>query len=108
MSSFRIGDKVVCVVDAFARHTSAQAKYFPKQDKVYTVRGVREFGDGVPGILLDEVQNNQSSVRLFDPVEPETIEPCWYAWRFRPVSERELEIADHSNRSVFEKQTECV
>jgi hypothetical protein len=106
MSTFCIGQKIVCVTDAFTDSAGQSAKVFPKYGEIYTVRGVREFADGVPGILLEELQNDPTAIRIVDPVAPEQIEPSWFAWRFRPVLDETAETVGNAARSTDEKRPE--
>lgn len=85
--TFHVGQKVVCVSELVDPKWDEET--YPKKGLIYTVRGVFEFDDK-PYLLLEEIVNP----RRYDQ-EPE--ECVFWAFRFRPVTERKTDIA------IFEK-----
>ncbi|MBN9007278.1 MAG: hypothetical protein J0H40_17910 [Rhizobiales bacterium] len=80
--SFRLGQKVVCIVDSdrwiCGRHVR------PKKGCIYTVRSV-----------LPADHHGPESIRLYEIVNPSTSaigEPAYFAAGFRLIEERETDI----------------
>ena len=79
---FNIGQKVVCVDDAFPAGINDIYNALPKRNKIYTVRDIVSAQDfqcrETAGVYLDELVNI---------VNKHGIEPGFQCWRFRELEE---------------------
>jgi hypothetical protein len=83
MNIFFVGMKVVCVDDADpTKPFPYQMPNRPVRGCVYTVRDVAINDVGEIGIWVHELFNPN-----WRPGRARMIEPAFYAWRFRPISE---------------------
>ena len=94
MCNFHVGQKVVLVDDeprqygvTRERALSLGATY-PKKGPVYTIREVYVSNLGTPAVLLEEIENVQTSISLGFKCEI-----GFDADRFRPVVERKTDIS---------------
>ena len=72
MNRFKVGDKVICINDAYSvRIPQCMFMEFPKKGREYTIRGFCEEGISMH---LEEIRN--------EPV-PKRGEIWFYNWRFR-------------------------
>lgn len=98
--SFYVGQKVVCVDDAFdwAKHGYGDEVH-PIKDQIYTIRELvtsQFWRLGEPCLILEEIRN---PVRLYRRRDGGTgpYEQAFLVARFRPIVERKYDI------SVFKK-----
>lgn len=80
--NFHVGQKVVCIDDNFSRKFVTN----PVMSKIYTLREVYPFADGI-GVLLDEIRNEPRQW------SDDYGEPGFRASRFRPVVEKKTDIS---------------
>ena len=102
MSSFRIGQKVVCVDDEWDKNhrlvLSIPGMRFPKRGHIYTVREF--FVDPTGGVSLRLVELVNVVVQYAEG----TFEPGWGCRRFRPVVDRKTDISIFTDLLKTSKQ----
>lgn len=84
--NFRVGQKVVCVSEPARRDMVID----PVEGVVYTVRGVSKDHRGDIGIHLSEIVNRP---RRIIGLGGDVREPGFFAYHFRPVSQRKTDIS---------------
>lgn len=97
---FRIGQKVVCVDDAFgsdwrSRWEDAGAKTFPVKDGIYTVRAMVSRSCGRLGLRFYEIVNPEA--KCWHDGQRVVAEIVFNSHYFRPLVDRETDI------TVFEQ-----
>lgn len=80
---WHIGQKVVCVDDAFHPLQGLYLRNLPARGQIYTVRGAKRNG----ALVVEELVNPPIPRRLADGRVIQE-EPHWHRLRFRPAQER--------------------
>lgn len=88
MTHLRIGQMVVCVDGDFrgVHPLDKTLCQFPARGRIYTIRGFLVRPDDGLGLLLEEIVNPA------DYYSDGYGEPAFFAYRFRPVKETNIEI----------------
>lgn len=91
MSIFRVGQKVVCVDDAFAWKNTIYAGQvtLPTLHAIYTIRAVDEYERGVI-LAFKEVHNTPKVLKAYG--NSTMREPMFLAYHFRPVVNTDISI----------------
>jgi hypothetical protein len=83
---FSVGQMVVCIDDRWVG-AAVYRLVTPVKGIIYTIRSVRNSGDGTVGFLLEEITNQP-----LDSVLDGLCEPTFDVNCFRPIKETSIEI----------------
>ena len=112
MSSFQVGDKVVCVNDSWPGDENDRPFYdnAPKSGEVYTIRDIGpSFLEGTRWAFLDTPKICVRLVEIRNQIDPRLgVEWNFRASRFRPVVERKRKTSIEVFRKLLAPSKERV